>query len=40
VRTLLDPNALPLNHRFETVEGVLADECRQVLQEFFRARRD
>jgi len=40
VRTLLDPNALPLNHRFETVEGVLADECRQVLQEFFRSRRD
>ena len=39
VRSLLDPNALPLNHRFETVEGVLADECRQVLQAFFRARR-
>ena len=28
VRSLLDPNALPLNHRFEAVEGVLADECR------------
>jgi tRNA(adenine34) deaminase len=40
VRSLLDPGALPLNHRFETVEGVLADECRQVLQDFFRARRD
>lgn len=39
VRSLLDPNALPLNHRFEAVEGVLADECRQVLQEFFRDRR-
>jgi tRNA(adenine34) deaminase len=40
VRSLLNPNALPLNHRFETVEGVLADECREVLQAFFRARRD
>jgi tRNA(adenine34) deaminase len=39
IRSLLDPNALPLNHRFEAVEGVLADECRQMLQEFFRERR-
>jgi tRNA(adenine34) deaminase len=39
VRSLLDPNALPLNHRFEAVEGVLADECRELLQEFFRERR-
>jgi tRNA(adenine34) deaminase len=39
VRSLLDPSALPLNHSFETVEGVLADECREVLQEFFRSRR-
>ena len=40
VRSLLDPNTLPLNHRFEAIEGVLADECRDVLQAFFRARRD
>jgi tRNA(adenine34) deaminase len=40
VRSLLDPGTLPLNHHFETVEGVLADECRQLLQEFFRSRRD
>jgi tRNA(adenine34) deaminase len=39
VRSLLDPNTLPLNHRFEAVEGVLADECRQLLQEFFKERR-
>jgi tRNA(adenine34) deaminase len=39
VRSLLDPAALPLNHRFEAVEGVLADECRALLQGFFRARR-
>jgi tRNA(adenine34) deaminase len=39
VRSILDPSALPLNHRFEAVEGVLADECRELLREFFRARR-
>jgi tRNA(adenine34) deaminase len=40
VRSLLDPNTLPLNHRFEAVPGVLADECRALLQEFFRSRRE
>jgi tRNA(adenine34) deaminase len=40
VRTLLDPNTLPLNHRFEAVPGVLADECRALLQDFFRSRRE
>jgi tRNA(adenine34) deaminase len=39
LRSLLDPNALPLNHRFGVVEGVLADECRELLQGFFRTRR-
>jgi tRNA(adenine34) deaminase len=39
VRSLLDPNALPLNHRFAVVEGVLAKECRALVQEFFRSRR-
>jgi tRNA(adenine34) deaminase len=39
VRSLLDPGTLPLNHRFELVEGVLAEECRALLQEFFKARR-
>jgi len=39
VRSLLDPNALPLNHRFAVVEGVLAEVCRDMLQEFFRSRR-
>lgn len=28
-----------LNHRLEAVGGVLDDECRAVLQEFFKARR-
>jgi tRNA(adenine34) deaminase len=39
VRSLLDPNALPLNHRFAVVEGVLPEECRELLQGFFRTRR-
>jgi tRNA(adenine34) deaminase len=28
-----------LNHRIEIVAGVLEDECRAVIQEFFRGRR-
>ena len=28
-----------LNHRIEIVSGVLADECRALMREFFRARR-
>jgi tRNA(adenine34) deaminase len=28
-----------LNHRFDVTGGVLEGECRQLLQEFFRARR-
>lgn len=28
-----------LNHRIEIVSGVLADDCRALMQEFFRSRR-
>ena len=28
-----------LNHRMELTEGVLADDCRVLIQEFFKARR-
>lgn len=28
-----------LNHRIEITSGVLADECRHLMQEFFQARR-
>jgi tRNA(adenine34) deaminase len=28
-----------LNHRIEVVAGVLADECRELLQAFFQNRR-
>jgi len=41
VRTLFEVINHPrLNHKLEVVSGVLADECRQILQEFFRARRN
>jgi tRNA(adenine34) deaminase len=39
IRSILDPATLPLNHRFSAAEGVLADECRELVQEFFRSRR-
>jgi tRNA(adenine34) deaminase len=29
-----------LNHRIEITAGVLEAECREIMQEFFRARRD
>jgi tRNA(adenine34) deaminase len=29
-----------LNHRIEIVSGVLADECRQLMQDFFRKKRE
>ena len=28
-----------LNHRIEVTAGVLEEECREMMQEFFRARR-
>ena len=39
VVSLLSLDALRLNHRVEVVSGVLEDECRALLVEFFRARR-
>jgi tRNA(adenine34) deaminase len=39
VASLLSLEALRLNHRVAVVSGVLEDECRQLLVEFFRARR-
>ena len=29
-----------LNHRFEVVSGVLEEECRELIQQFFRERRE
>lgn len=28
-----------LNHRVEVIKGVLAEECREIMQEFFKGRR-
>ncbi len=28
------------NHRVEVVSGILEDECRDIVQQFFRSRRD
>src|SRR5919197_633780 len=36
----IDATTVPgLNHRLGIVSGVLADECRELMQQFFRARR-
>jgi tRNA(adenine34) deaminase len=32
-------NAAHLNHRVEVIKGVLESECRALMQEFFKARR-
>lgn len=34
------PEDLRLNHRIAVVPGILAEECRNLLQDFFRMRRD
>jgi tRNA(adenine34) deaminase len=39
VHSVLDVGALSLNHRFEVVEGILAEDCRELLQGFFREKR-
>lgn len=39
VRSLLDVGALALNHRFEVIQGVLEEECRSLMVEFFKSRR-
>ncbi len=28
------------NHRLEVVEGILVDECRQIIKDFFRKKRE
>jgi tRNA(adenine34) deaminase len=39
IRSVLDLSSLRLNHRFEAIGGVLAEESRELLQAFFRDRR-
>jgi len=35
----VDINSLGLNHRIKTKDGVLREDCSQILQEFFRNKR-
>ena len=37
--SLLNLRELPLNHKPELVGGVLGDECREMLSEYFRKKR-
>jgi tRNA(adenine34) deaminase len=34
------PEDVRLNHRIEVIPGVLEEECRKLMQDFFRMRRD
>jgi len=40
IRSLLRLEDLALNHRFDVVEGILEADCRQLIQDFFKARRE
>ena len=40
IRSVLRVEDLALNHRFDVVEGVLEADCRQLIQDFFKARRE
>ena len=39
VRSLVDLKSLATTHRFEVVSGVLEPECRKLVQEFFKNKR-
>lgn len=39
VGSVLNFNAYPFNHAFEVTSGVLAEECRGLLQDFFSLQR-
>lgn len=40
IRSILRLADLTLNHRLEVIEGVLEDECRRLVQDFFKLRRE
>lgn len=40
VASILAVDSLPLNHRFQVVPRVLEAECRQLLVDFFKYRRE
>lgn len=37
--SVLDLNALPLNHKVAVTRGVMEEDCRNVLSAYFRAKR-
>ena len=39
IRSLLNLDELAVNHRFAVVSGILEAECRKILQDFFKFRR-
>jgi len=40
IQSLMKVEDLALTHRFEVVPGVLEDECRQLVVDFFKFRRE
>ena len=40
LRSILSFDDLSVNHRFEVVGGILEEECRRLIVEFFEYRRD
>lgn len=38
--SVIDVNALPLNHKLEVQGGVLQEKCQAILQRFFQLRRE
>jgi tRNA(adenine34) deaminase len=39
VRSLIDAQSLATTHRFEVARGVLEPECRKLMQDFFKQKR-
>lgn len=37
--SLIDIPKVPLNHKVEVASGILADECREILSNYFKAKR-
>ncbi len=37
--SLINLSELPLNHRPDVTGGILADECRKILSDYFKAKR-
>ncbi|HEY6554517.1 MAG TPA: tRNA adenosine(34) deaminase TadA [Vicinamibacteria bacterium] len=40
LRSTLQFETLSVNHRFRVVSGILEDDCRQIVQDFFKFRRE